>query len=88
MDSCRLKGGNHPVGHWDEFENLAAGLADWLLAKHCEELQQQPKAARPSSTYADGSGATPEPCAASSYSFPPGELRVKLQHAWACFPGL
>ena len=78
MNCCRLKGGNHPVGHWDKFENLAAGLADWLLAKHCEDLQQQPRAARLSAQFFEASGAVPEPSEVSSYSFPPGEIQIIL----------
>ena len=49
---CRLRGGRHPKGHWERFDNLAAGLVEFL------QLQQRPHRALPA---ACGQGPAAQP---------------------------
>ena len=91
----RLTGGKHARGHWDSWDNLAAELADWILARHCEP---GPQGAEGSST----STGQQSRIGTSAPHFPPGaqwlqplkgEGCIQVQglactswdHALACF---
>ena len=67
------------MGHWASFDNLAAELAEWVLARHCEHLQHQPKPARSLASSSTTSSMMPAHPGGPRYWFPPGAWH---QRAW------
>ena len=68
------------MGHCAILDHLAAELAEWVLPKHCEHLQHQPKPAKDWASSSSSSGIMPGHPGGSKHFPPPGEGQTSAQH--------